>query len=133
MAALVYLDASAIVKLVVEELESAALRDALRDRPHRVSSALALVEVHLAAARRSPAPSPARVATILAGLALIPVDEPTLEGAARLGGYGIRALDAIHLATALTLGAELVTFFAYDHRLAGAAEASGLSIWPADR
>jgi predicted nucleic acid-binding protein len=127
VAALVYLDASAIVKLVVEELESAALRDALRDRPHRVSSALALVEVHLAAARRSPAPSPARVATILAGLALIPVDEPTLEGAARLGGYGIRALDAIHRATAQSLGEDLESFIAYDERLSAAARTGGLS------
>ncbi len=45
MAGLVYLDASAIVKLVVEESESQALRAALRNRPDRVSSALSLVEV----------------------------------------------------------------------------------------
>ena len=56
MAGLLYLDASAIVKLVVEEPESSALRDTLRNRPHRVSSALAVVEVHLAADPRSPAP-----------------------------------------------------------------------------
>ena len=56
MPGLTYLDASAIVKLVVEEEESTALRGALRDRPRRVCSAVAFVEVHLAAARRSPAP-----------------------------------------------------------------------------
>ena len=126
MAGLIYLDASAIVKLVVEEGESPALRDALRDRPRRVSSALALVEVHLAAGRRVPAPPPGRVDTILAGLALIPVDQPTLERAAGLGAYGVRALDAIHLASAKSLGEDLESFIAYDQRLLAAAEASGL-------
>lgn len=126
MAGLVYLDASAIVKLVVEERESPALRHALRDRVRRVSSALALVEVHLAAARRSPAPPTGRAGTIVAGLALIPIDHATLEGAAALGQYGVRALDAIHLATARSLGEGLDCFIAYDQRLLAAAEASGL-------
>jgi len=127
VAGLIYLDASAIVKLVVEELESPALRDALRGRPRRVSSALALVEVHLAAARRSPAPPSGRVRTILAGLTLIPVDQPALESAAGLGEYGLRALHAVHLATARSLSADLETFIAYDQRLSAAAHASGLS------
>ncbi len=127
MVGLVYLDASAIVKLVVEEGESPALRGALRDRPHRVSSALALVEVHLAAARRSPAPPAGRVSTILAGVTLIPVDQPTLECAAGLGEHGLRALDAIHMATAQSLGEDLDSFIAYDQRLLTAAQASGLS------
>jgi uncharacterized protein with PIN domain len=68
VAGLLDLDASAIVKLVVTEAESEALRDALRGRPSRVSSALALVEVRLAAARRTPSPSTASVDAILAGL-----------------------------------------------------------------
>lgn len=126
MAGLVYLDASAIVKLVVEEQESPALREALTGRPRRVSSALALVEVHLAASRRLPVIPGGRAATILAGLALIPVDQPTLEGAAGLGAYGVRALDAIHLATARSLGDDLECLIAYDQRLVAAAEASGL-------
>lgn len=125
MAGLIYLDASAIVKLVVEELESPALRDALRGRPRRVSSALALVEVQLAAARRIPPLPTGRADTVLAGVALIPIDQPTLEAAA-LGAYGVRALDAIHLATARSLGDELESLIAYDHRLLAAAEASGL-------
>jgi predicted nucleic acid-binding protein len=126
VAGLLYLDASAIVKLVVDEAESEALREALRGRPQRVTSALALVEVHLAAARRTPCPPPGRVDTILAGLALIPVDHATLEAAAGLGPYGVRALDAIHLATAQSLGEDLESFLAYDQRLLAAATASGL-------
>lgn len=126
MAGLTYLDASAIVKLVVDEGDSPALRDALLDRPHRVSSALALVEVHLAATRRVPPPPPGRVGTILAGFALIPIDQPTLERAAGLGAYGVRALDAIHLASAQSLGADLESLIAYDQRLLAAAQANGL-------
>jgi predicted nucleic acid-binding protein len=126
VAALVYLDASAIVKLVVEEPESRALRAALRARPRRVTSALALVEVRLAAARRLPAPPAGRAGTILAGLALIPIDQSVLVAAARLGEYGLRALDAIHLATARSLGEDLETLIAYDRRLLAAAQACGL-------
>lgn len=126
MAELLYLDASAIVKLVVEERESPALRDALRGRPRRVSSALALVEVSLAAARRSPAPPAGRVDTILAGLVLIPIDQPLLERAAALDDHGLRALGAVHLATAQSLGDELESFIAYDQRLLAAAHAGGL-------
>jgi len=126
MGGLVYLDASAVVKLVVEEHETPALRKALRNRPQRVSSAIALVEVHLAAARRSPAPPPARIEMILAGLTLIPVDQPTLERAAGLSGHGLRTLDAIHLATAQSLGDDLDSFVAYDGRLLAAARANGV-------
>jgi predicted nucleic acid-binding protein len=126
MTGLVYLDASAIVKLVVEEPETPALREALYDRPQRVSSAIALVEVHLAAVRRSPAPPPARVETILAGVTLILVDRPVLERAAGLGGQGLRTLDAIHLATAQSLAGDLDSFIAYDERLLAAARANGL-------
>lgn len=126
MGGLVYLDASAIVKLVVEEPETPALRTALRNRPQRVSSAIALVEVNLAAARRFPALPTARIDKILAGLTLIPVDQPTLKVAAGLGGRGLRTLDAIHLATALSLGKDLESFIAYDRRLLEVAEADGV-------
>ncbi len=128
MPGLTYLDASAIVKLVVEEDESAALRSALRDRPRRVCSAIALVEVQLAAARRSPAPPPSRADAILAGLALIAVDWLTLRHAAGMRLQGLRALDAIHLASAQSLGEDLDVFIAYDKRLLAAARACGLTI-----
>lgn len=126
MDALLYLDASAIVKLVVEEPESPALRQALRGRPQRVSSALALVEVHLAAARRTLPPPSERVRVVLAGLTLIPIDQPVLEYAAGLRDSRLRALDAIHLATAHSLGEDLASLLAYDSRLLAAADAQGL-------
>jgi predicted nucleic acid-binding protein len=128
VAGLIYLDASAIVKLVVDEAETFALRTALRGWPQRVSSALALVEVHLAADRRIPRPPRGRVDTILAGLALLPIDQAILEEATRLGPLGVRALDAIHLSTAQSLGEDLEAFIAYDQRLLAAADASGLRV-----
>ena len=44
-----YLDSSALIKLVFEEHETGALEAFLRDRPVRVSSSLARVEVMRAA------------------------------------------------------------------------------------
>ena len=128
MTGLVYLDASAIVKLVVEESESAPLRAALAGRPARVSSALALVEVHLAAARRSPAPPPERVEAVLAGITLLPVDLAVLRAAAGLRAANVRALDAVHLATARSVSAELDALVAYDRRLLAAATAAALPV-----
>lgn len=66
--------------------------------------------------------------TILAGLTLVPVDSLTLETAAGFGEYGLRALDAIHLATAMSPGEDLDAFIAYDERLLAAAEAAGLIV-----
>lgn len=126
MPGLAYLDSSAIVKLVVEESESQALRTSLRDRPQRVSSALALVEVTLAAARRQPTPPPERAPAILSGLALVPIDEPVLTTAAGLAHLQLRALDAIHIATCLSLGIDLDVLIAYDQRLLAAASTLGL-------
>ncbi len=126
MTALAYLDASAIVKLVVEESESPALREALAAWPDRVSSALALVESHRAARRRDPPPPPERVDTVLAGLTLIPLDLETLRAAATLPHPALRALDAIHVATAASLQEDLGVLVAYDDRLLRVADALGL-------
>ena len=126
MPGLAYLDSSALVKLVVDESESQALRAALHDRPQRVSSALALVEVTLAFTRRKPAPPPSRVSAILAGLALVPIDQSVLETAAGLAHVQLRALDAIHLATCVSLDTDLDVLIAYDQRLLTAASTLGL-------
>ncbi len=126
MTALAYLDASAIVKLVVEETESPALREALPAWPDRVSSALALVECHRAARRRDPPPPPERVDTVLAGLTLIPLDLETLRAAAMLPDPALRTLDAIHVATAASLQKDLGVLVAYDDRLLRVADALGL-------
>lgn len=126
---MVYLDSSAIVKLVVTEPESEALRGYLAVRENRVSSALARVEV-LRALRWSngaAAPTLRRAEQVLEGIALVTVDEPVLLRAARLQPDPLRGLDAIHLATALSLD-DLECLVTYDHRLQDATAMSGLEV-----
>jgi predicted nucleic acid-binding protein len=125
--AFAYLDASAFVKLVVREPESEALAGALEDWPRRVSSSLLVVEAVRATARVSEDAS-RRAERLLAGVTLIPADLGLLREAARLGPAALRALDAIHLATAVSLGSELGALFAYDERLRAAAGAAALPV-----
>lgn len=125
----VYLDTSAIVKLVVREAESDALFEALERWPDRVSSAVAAVEVHRALRRAGASGAVrARAETVLAALVLVRVDDPVLQRAAALGDPALRSLDALHLATALSLGDDPETFVSYDARLARAARRQRLTV-----
>ena len=58
----------------------------------------------------------------LAGLALVPVDDKVMRAAARVEPSSLRTLDALHLATALSLGADIGVLIAYDQRLLAAAD-----------
>jgi uncharacterized protein len=122
-----YLDSSALVKLVVDEPESRALRRYLRRRRVLVSSALARAEVGRATLPLGPAPS-RRADVILEGVDLLRVDDRVLREAARLLPLELRTLDAIHLATALQIGDDLGRLVTYDGRLAAAATAAGCSV-----
>lgn len=119
-----YLDSSAIVKLAVREEESVALRRYLRRRHPLVSSSLARTEVVRAVL---PAGEDAVAAgrKVLARLDLIRVSVSVLEDAAVLLPVDVRSLDAIHLATAGRLGADLSVIVTYDERMAEAARHQG--------
>ena len=126
---LVYLDASALVKLVVAEPESNALIELLRDWPDRVSSALSLAEVPRALRHaRFGTAERHRARRLLARLALVDVDRRILAAAAALDPPELRTLDAIHLATALTVREDLAALVTYDRRLATAAERVDLEV-----
>lgn len=122
MAKLIYLDSSSIIKLVIQEAESGALIEFLRSRPQRTSSAVARIEV-LRSLHRAGAIQAERdhAAEILRRLALIRIDDAILESAAQLEPFGLRSLDALHLASALSLQPELEGIVTYDLRLAAAA------------
>lgn len=126
---LLYLDTSAIVKLVLPEPETEELLRLLSDRPERVTSALARVEV-LRAVRRAGEDGAVfrRAEEVLARLGLIEIGPAILNAAARLDPRRLRSLDAIHLATALSLGEHLGGISTYDSRLAEAAEANGVEV-----
>jgi predicted nucleic acid-binding protein len=122
-----YLDASAFVKLVQNEPESAALDAALEAWPRKSSSALLEVEGPRAARRTSPLAHDAARA-LLGGIELLEIDADIRRAAADLSDPGVRTLDAIHLATALSLGDRCGAFFAYDDRVIAAARAHGLTV-----
>ena len=122
-----YLDASAFVKLVKDEPESAALNAALEAWPRKSSSALLEVEGPRAARRTNPLAYDAARA-LLAGMELLEIDADIRRAAADLSDPGLRSLDAIHLATALSLGERCGAFFGYDDRLIAAARAHGLTV-----
>src|SRR5437660_8496080 len=95
----IYLDSSAIVKLVVAETESAALRRYLR--------------------RRAP--------LVLSRVDLIRVSDRILLDAGSLLPAQLRSLDSIHLATMRQLGGSLRRVVTYDSRLAAAVSAMGMT------
>ena len=123
----IYLDSSAIVKLVVREAGSAALRRLLAHDPVRVSSALARVEVIRAVRAHGPDVR-ARAELVLSRIRLLQIDDEVLAAAADLDPGVLRSLDAIHLASALALGAALTCAVTYDARMATAATHLGIPV-----
>lgn len=120
-----YLDSSAIVKLAVEEPNSQALRRYLRRRGPLVSSALARAEVLRALLDEGEA-GLARGREVLDHINLIRLNDRILAAAGTLLPAELRSLDAVHLATALQLDAEVRQVVTYDERMATAAKALGL-------
>jgi predicted nucleic acid-binding protein len=64
--------------------------------------------------------------SLLQDVSLLPMDGATLMGAASIGPPALRSLDALHLATALSIRDEIGAFFTYDRNLAAAAAERGL-------
>jgi len=124
---MVYLDSSAIVKLVVRETESAALRRFLRQHPRRISCALARAEVPRAVRHLGPR-AHRRAVAVIGRIDLIRVDDSLLDNAAALDAGVLRTLDAIHLAAASLLSSELESVVTYDRRMAAAADLLGLPV-----
>ena len=128
---MIYLDSSAIVKLIKVEAESPALRDWLnsRDEP-AVTSVLAEVEVPSALRRSGPAHL-AAMPGILARISRIDMDASVRATAAAYLSDALRSLAAIHLATAevlLASGKSVSAFITYDERQAAAVDVAGIPV-----
>lgn len=124
----IYVDASALVKLVVDEPESPALRRFVEsNRPRLATSELAIVEL-LRAVRVAAAGADGlrRAREELDATELVDVDLNLLETAVSWTSARVRSLDAIHLVSALRVGAR--EMLVYDRRLAEAAAAAGLEV-----
>jgi hypothetical protein len=117
------------MKLVFEEAETAALETFLIDRPVRVSSSLARVEVMRAARSVGDGLVSRHADAVLAALTLIAPDAALLANAVNLDPIALRALDAIHLATAVALLPDVDGMVVYDLRLAEAARQAGMTVW----
>lgn len=124
---MIYLDSAAIVKLVRHETETPALLSWLNSRPQTPLVASALVEVQVPRALRRYAPQAlVGVPSVLARIYRLEIDATIRATAATYAEPTLRSLDAIHLATAQLVAAELEAFVTYDKRLLAAAADAGL-------
>jgi len=129
--AIFYADASTLVKLLREEAETSALQ-AFLEGADLVSSELILTEIPRAV-RRAAAYDPAlpldllleRAGELVDAVALRPLDRALLAGAGAIAEPALRALDAVHVVSAVQL-APIEAFVTYDERQAAAARLAGL-------
>ena len=126
-----YIDSSALMKLVTPEDESDSLREFLAGaNPWStavglLSSQLAKTEIFRASARISADAS--RTARDLArSVTFLGLDRPILHQAALVTPTSLRTLDAIHVTTALWGGLDII---GYDNRLNEAAREAGLTVY----
>lgn len=127
-----YLDSSALIKLIVDEDETAALRE-LVDGRDLITSEIALTEVQrairrlLVGRRRAPVQAvTSAMEHLLSGLAYVPVTRAVLLEAGAYGEAWLRALDAIHVASALVVRDDIEAMVTYDGRQDQAAQRAGL-------
>lgn len=124
-----YLDASALVKLFKWEPESGPLLAALDEHEHQASSELIVVEALCTAKRLRDPKSVERAALALDRVGLIPFDEGIRNRAsATRFDPPLRALGAIHLASALALEQDIDILLAYDRDLCEAARNEGIEV-----
>jgi uncharacterized protein len=120
----IYLDTSALAKLVRTEAETPDLLAWLDGKDQLVTSSLARVEL-VRAARQDGPEAQRQAATILVELDQVPMTYDLLDTAGALP-QPVKSLDAIHLASAIRLRGALEAFVAYDKRLLAAADEAGL-------
>jgi uncharacterized protein len=131
--AALYLDSSAIIKLVVAEPESAALIDTVRGR-ELVTSEIALAEVarairRVVSGRRRNERELVltKLPAVLETLAYVPLARALLVRAGSFREAYLRTLDAIHLASALAVETDIDAFVTYDERQAEALNLTGIA------
>jgi predicted nucleic acid-binding protein len=124
-----YLDTSAAVKLVQQEDGSDALREFITEVPARVlASSLLLATELLRATRRGRPDLLDRARDLLDHVVLLDIGWEVCDRAGLLDPSRMRSLDALHLASALTLAEDLEAIVTYDARLRDAALELGLTV-----
>ena len=119
-----------MVKLVVREAETAQLIEWLALHPGvpTVTSALGRVELMRTALRDGSPGLHERARDLLDALDVIPLSAAVIDIAESIGPSSLRSLDALHLASATVIRAEMTAFVAYDQRLTAGASALGYPV-----
>ncbi len=123
----VYLDTSVLGRVLLDEPDTPAIRNELARFEHHVSSRLLRVELHRLGLREDMLE---HVDGLLSGKVLIPLDEEILAAAETIAPPAVATLDAIHLATAVSLSnaGKLDALMTYDKQLASGAREHGLEV-----
>jgi uncharacterized protein len=128
----IYVDSSALIKRAIEEPESDPLDEALEEHVAAddvlVVSSLAWVEVTRAIRATADPESDVNdiIETALSGIAERSITADVVSLARRINPKSPRSLEAIHLATAVLVDADLM--ITYDNRLEAAARDNGLAV-----
>ena len=122
-----YLDTSAVGRVLLAEPDSEAILAEVGRFERRMASRLLAVELRRLALRHRLRDAADR---LLAAISLLPLSEATLAAAESIEPASVATLDAIHLAAALELfDADLIdTVLTYDERLAEGAGHHGLTV-----
>lgn len=123
----VYVDTSALGRVLLEEPDKPVIKDALDAFERVTASHLLRIELRRVGLRRELLD---RADTLLADISLIPMDDETLSAAETLTPSEVGTLDAIHLATAIKLLEEdkLDALMTYDKQLATGARECGITV-----
>lgn len=128
---MIYLDTSALTKLLIAEPQTPELRTwltALIDAgDSAATSSLGRVELMRTVAQYGETGHTDRARYLLDGLDILPLTEPMMVLAESIGPPSLRSLDAIHLAAAVYFEQELTAFVTYDHRLLNGCRDIGLT------
>jgi predicted nucleic acid-binding protein len=121
-----YIDSSAIIKLIKVEKESKAL---LQELPSSITTSV-LSRVEVLRAVNVNAPELLESAhDVLLDIPMIPIDHYVISGAENLPAFiQLRALDSIHMATAVSLKSQIEGVITYDREMMKAARALGFTV-----
>jgi predicted nucleic acid-binding protein len=122
----IYIDSSAILKMIIKEKESDAIISIARAR--FITSEISRVEVIRAVLRYQPSALKS-AEQVLKNINYVRIDSQTLVQAERLPDrINLRALDAIHIAVAAKMGLKIKSILTYDKQMAKAAKALGFEV-----
>ncbi len=133
-AGILYVDTSALLKLLVREAESTAIERELVQWPSLATSIVTEVELPRAIARaREDRPDAVIDGSlvlqgIMASAAIIPLSNDIVLAAQNVSPVHVGALDAIHIASALSLDEKLAGVATYDNRMRDALDRAKVSV-----